>query len=155
MAFSSEINWQKHGHGEISGHPPRMTQAGLRDRLLALGYREIEADQLDALAQDIPWLIVLPLDNPERFPELTDILVILPEVLRQFPEGCFQVAFSSPASSLALCRRFAVHRHPALIFFRHGVHAGTLAGLLDWGDYLREFAAMLGGTGSGVAPNAS
>lgn len=126
--------------------PARLTEAGLRDRLLALGYREIDADQLDALAQGVARLIVLPLDSPERFPELADIAVILPEVLRQFPDGCFQVAFCSPATSGALCRRFAVHRHPALIFFRHGAHIGTLAGLLDWADYLREFAALLRGS---------
>ena len=126
--------------------PPRMTQAVLRDRLLALGYREIDAQQLDALAQSIPHLIVLPLDNPERFPELADIVVILPEVLRQFPDGCFQVAFASPATSAALCQRFAVYRHPALIFFNQGAHAGTLAGLYDWADYLREFAALLNNT---------
>ncbi|MDR2990488.1 MAG: hypothetical protein LBU72_00900, partial [Burkholderiaceae bacterium] len=56
--------------------PARITQAMLRERLLALGYREIEdAGQLDALAQGIAHLIVLPLDNPERFPELADIVV--------------------------------------------------------------------------------
>ena len=125
--------------------PTRMTQAGLRDRLLELGYREVEAPQLDALAQDSAHLIVLPLDNPERFPELADMVVILPEVLRQFPPGSFQVAFGSPDSSLALCRRFSVYRHPALIFFQGGAHTGTLEGLRDWSEYLHEFAARLGG----------
>jgi hydrogenase-1 operon protein HyaE len=120
-----------------------LTQTGLRDRLLARGYREIDAQQLDALAQDVPRLIVLPLDNPERFSELADIMVILPEVLRQFPDGCFQVAFCNPASSAALCQRFSVYRHPALLFFHDGAHTGTLEGLMDWSDYLREFAAML------------
>lgn len=123
--------------------PARMTQAVLRERLLAQGCRELEAEQLDALAQETAHLIVLPLDNPERFPELADIAVILPEVLRQFPPGSFQVAFGSPAASPQLCRRFSVYRHPALIFFRRGAHTGTLEGLRDWGDYLREFAAML------------
>lgn len=132
---------------------PGLTQAGLRDRLLALGYREIDGQQLDALAQGVERLIVLPLDNPERFPELTDIVIILPELLRQFPDGCFQVAFCSPASSAAVCQRFAAYRHPALIFFDHGAHAGTLEGLLDWTDYLRAFAAKLGRAGSGTAPN--
>jgi hydrogenase-1 operon protein HyaE len=121
----------------------------LRERLLALGYREIEdAGQLNALAQGIAHLIVLPLDNPERFPELADIVVILPEILRQFPPGYCQVMFGSSAASTALCQRFSVYRHPALIFLRHGAHAGTLAGLLDWGDYLREFAVLLGGAQS-------
>jgi hydrogenase-1 operon protein HyaE len=135
-----------------SAPPPRMTQAGLRARLLALGYREVEAGQLDALAQNIPLLIALPLDNPERFPELADIAVILPEVLRQFPPGSFQVTFGSPASSLALCRRFSVYRHPALIFFRRGAYVGTLEGLRDWNEYSREFAAILGNTASGGQP---
>jgi len=132
--------------------PARMTQAGLRDRLLALGYRELDdAGQLDALARDNPFLIALPLDNPERFPELADIAVILPEVLRRFAPGSFQVAFGGAAASPALCRRFSVYRHPALLFFRGGAHIGTLEGLRDWGEYLREFAAMLGGAQAGAA----
>jgi len=129
--------------GQVMPAIPSLTQAGLRDCLLARGYRQIDAQQLDALAQSIERLVVLPLDNPERFPELADIAVILPEVLRQFPDGCFQVAFCNPASSVALCQRFSVYRHPALIFFHHGAHVGTLEGLHDWADYVREFAAML------------
>ncbi|MDR2239854.1 MAG: hypothetical protein LBE33_05370 [Zoogloeaceae bacterium] len=119
-----------------------MNQDDLRSDFLKLGYHEVDAEGLDAWAAGHEHAVMLPLENPARYPELADIAVILPEILRQFASGAFAVAFGSPQSTAALSERFAVHRHPALIFFRRGQYIGTLTGLHDWTGYLREFARL-------------
>jgi hydrogenase-1 operon protein HyaE len=118
------------------------TLATLRERFAQQGYAEVDDTTLDAVAARSAHLVLLPLDNPAQRPEFADLLVILPELLRQPGLQGFDVAFACPPASAALVRRFGVLRHPSLVFLRHGALAGVINGLLDWGDYVREFARL-------------
>jgi hydrogenase-1 operon protein HyaE len=119
-----------------------LTLAALCERLAECGYAEVDDTTLDALAARSPWLVVLPLDNPAQRPEFADLLVILPEILRQPGLQAFSVAFARPPASAALVRRFGVQRHPALVVLRHGALVGVIDGLRDWADYVQTFTRL-------------
>lgn len=82
--------------------------------------------------------------DPVRFPEALDVAVVLPE-LRAYCGG-FRVGVVAREAEDALARRYAVQRWPSLVVVRDGGYLGTLSGMKDWDDYLRELRALLAGT---------
>ena len=120
-----------------------LTLAALCERLAQHGYAEVDETTLDAVAARSARLVLLPLDNPVQRPEFADLLVILPEILRQPGlQGAFAVAFARPPASAALVQRFGVLRHPALVILQHGALAGVIDGLRDWSDYVQIFMRL-------------
>lgn len=112
-------------------------------RLAERGYHAVCADGLDALAADSRHLIVMLNEDPVKYPEVLDNPVIVPEVLREFPAGTFDVAYADIAESRKIARRFGVLKFPALLFLREGQYLGVIVGLLDWPDVVRAFADKL------------
>lgn len=80
--------------------------------------------------------------DPVRFPELLDVAVVLPELRAHFG-GRWRVGVVPRAHEDAVAARWAVQRWPSLVFMRDGLWLGTVAGMKDWDDYLREVAAVL------------
>jgi len=68
--------------------------------------------------------------------------VVLPELLRAFP-GRLRIAVAEQASEDALARRYGATRRPSLVFLRGGQYVTTVAGMLDWDDYLAAVAHAL------------
>lgn len=81
--------------------------------------------------------VLLIAGDPVRFPESLDVAVVLPELQRYFSSR-FQILVAERNSEDILAKRFAVTRRPALVFLRHGQYVTSIAGMLDWEDYLRE-----------------
>ena len=84
--------------------------------------------------------------DPVRFPEALDVAVVLPELCRQFDpaaSGRFRVGIVPRLVEDALARRYAVQRWPSLVFLRDGGYLGTVSGMKDWDDYLREIGTVL------------
>lgn len=80
--------------------------------------------------------------DPVRFPECLDVAVVLPELQRHFSSR-FRIAVAERDSEDGLAKRYGATRRPALVFMRDGQYVTTVAGMLDWDDYLREVAQAL------------
>lgn len=80
--------------------------------------------------------------DPVRFPEGVDVAVVLPELQAAFP-GRFSVGVVGRPDEDAVARRFGSTRWPSLVFLRDGRYVTTIAGMLDWADYLPRVAEAL------------
>lgn len=80
--------------------------------------------------------------DPVRFPECLDVAVVLPELQRAFP-GRFQVGVVGRDGEDTVAKRFGAQRWPSLVFLRDGQYVATIAGMLDWTDYLARVAEAL------------
>jgi len=63
------------------------------------------------------------------------VAVVLPELQKAF-EGRFSIGVVLRGDEDAVARRWGVQRWPSLVFLRDGAYVTTLAGMLDWTDYL-------------------
>lgn len=80
--------------------------------------------------------------DPVRFPEGLDVAVVLPELQRSFP-GRFGIGAVARAGEDAVAAAYGVQRWPSLVFLRDGRYVATIAGMLDWTDYLARVAEAL------------
>lgn len=80
--------------------------------------------------------------DPVRFPEALDVAVVLPELRAAF-DGRFDIGVVPREHEDAIARRFGVQRWPSLVFVRDGGYLGTVSGMRDWDDYMREVGAVL------------
>ena len=119
------------------------TLSSLLDRLARQGFRQIGADALDDVATASGQLLVMLNADPQKYPEVLDNAVIVPEVLREFPAGSFEVVYADSEDSRRIATRYGIVKFPALLFLRHGAYLGFIAGLLDWPDIVAAFAAQL------------
>lgn len=86
--------------------------------------------------------VLLIAGDPVRFPECLDVAVVLPELQRHFSFH-FRIAVAERTSEDALAKRYGATRRPVLVFLRDGQYVTTVAGMLDWDDYLREVEQAL------------
>ncbi len=124
-------------------HPLDEREAPLVRRLAAMpgaGWVD-EASHADFCARPGDQVLFFTGD-PVRFPECLDVAVVLPELQRAFP-GRFGVGVVRRGDEDAVARRWGSQRWPALVFVRDGQYVGTVAGMLDWTDYLARVAALL------------
>ena len=80
--------------------------------------------------------------DPVRFPECLDVAVVLPELQAAFP-GQLHIGVVVPAQEDAVARRFGATRWPSLVFMREGRYVDTLAGMMDWTDYVERVRQAL------------
>jgi len=80
--------------------------------------------------------------DPVRFPECLDVAVVLPELQAAFP-GRLHIGVVVPAQEDAVARRFGATRWPSLVFMREGRYVDTIAGMLDWTDYVARVGDAL------------
>ncbi|WP_303787219.1 hypothetical protein [Azovibrio restrictus] len=90
-----------------------------------------------------PALLLLTGD-PQRFPEVLDAAVILPEALQgQTPAPRCLVA--DPDASALMAPAWGAPRVPAVVFLRDGQYLGCLSGIRDWSEYQAEVRHLLHG----------
>jgi hydrogenase-1 operon protein HyaE len=80
--------------------------------------------------------------DPVRFPECLDVAVVLPELLAAFPGRLLAGVVAAQDEDL-LARRWGVQRWPSLVFLRDGDYVATVAGMLDWTDYVQRVGEAL------------
>ncbi|MFO1220667.1 MAG: hydrogenase [Burkholderiaceae bacterium] len=120
-----------------------MTLHPLVQRLLAQpGAQALAPDTLDAWLARGGEQVLLFGGDPVRFPAALDVAVVLPE-LRAANAGRFAIGVVPREHEDAMARRFGVQRWPSLVFVRDGGYLGTVSGMRDWADYVREVAEVL------------
>ena len=102
----------------------------------------VRPDNLAAFAEQPGDRVLFFSGDPVRFPECLDVAVVLPELQLAFP-GRFQVGVVARAGEDEVARRYGAQRWPSLVFLRDGRYVATVAGMLDWTDYLARVAQAL------------
>lgn len=117
----------------------------LIDRLSdELGYAVVSAENIDDWLSQQEHSAVFLTGEIERYPEATDVAVVLPELVQAFG-GRLTPAVAAEADHRELARRFAIVRWPALVFFRGDKYLGIITKIQDWSDYLHEIEEILAG----------
>lgn len=85
--------------------------------------------------------VLLIWSDPVKFPECTDVAVVLPELRRVLSgDGTprFRIGVVSRAAEFEIGDRYGALRRPSLVFLRDGQYVATIPGMRDWDVYLRE-----------------
>ena len=80
--------------------------------------------------------------NPARYPEIDDLAVVLPELLKEF-QGQFRVGVIDPDVEKRLAVRFKIGVRPTLLLLRDGAVVLSLPRMRDWAVYLDEIGKIL------------
>jgi hydrogenase-1 operon protein HyaE len=107
-----------------------------------LGFRKLDAAQVDALAAGSGHVLLVFTEDPDRYREALDLAVIVPELAREF-SGCFAVAILLPETARAIAPRYGFRRWPAVVLLRDGDYVGAIDGVRDWSEYRLELARLL------------
>lgn len=77
-----------------------------------------------------------------RYPESSDVAVILPELMQHF-RGRVQAALIDPDAEQALQTRYAFSAWPSLVVLKRGEYVGVISRVRVWAEYLRELQTLL------------
>ena len=120
-----------------------MTLHPLVERLLARPATQlVDHRTLDAWLEVAGDGVLFFSGDPVRFPEGTDVAVVLPELRAALGDG-LRIGVVARADEDAVAGRLGVQHWPCLVFLRDGAYLGTVAGMRDWDVFLREVAQVL------------
>ena len=106
----------------------------------------VSLDSLDTFLGTRGDAVLFIWSDPVRFPEVVDVAVVLPELLRHFSAGGvlrFAIGVVTAESEDAVAQRFGAQRRPSLVFVRDGQYVGTVDGMLDWDVYVERVTQVL------------
>jgi hydrogenase-1 operon protein HyaE len=86
--------------------------------------------------------LLMFVDDPIRLRETLDLAVIVPELVRAFPQR-FAVGVLLPTVAREFAGRFGFRRWPAFVMLADGEYVGAVDGLRDWDEYLAQTSALL------------
>lgn len=122
----------------MSAHP-------LIQRLLdEYQYPLLDVEQHDRFVASHEFSVLLFTEDPDKVKETLDVAVVLPELVRQFPQ--LQAAVVDRASETRLQARYHFVTWPALVFLRRGEFLGTIIRIQNWDDYCRQIPEILNRT---------
>ncbi|WP_114417838.1 hydrogenase [Marinospirillum perlucidum] len=114
----------------------------LLDRLTGeLGYASVTRENLDAFILSQPLTLLFFAGSPDRFPETLDVAVILPEIIKAFPD--FRPGLVESASAAELQKRYGFSVWPTLVFLHQGQCLGQLSRVQNWDTYLNSIQGWL------------
>ena len=106
-----------------------------------LGYPLADADNFDALVKKLPFAVLFFTEDAKRFPETLDVAVILPELIKKFPE--LSPVVVDQGAEKALQGRYNFSIWPALVFLKEGRYLSAITKVQDWGVYCHEIPKIL------------
>ncbi len=113
----------------------------LRRLLQMPGISELKQDDVDAFAAEGLTALFFT-GNVTRYPEIDDLAVVLPELLKEFPNR-FRVGVINPDVEKKLAVRFRVSVRPTLLFLRDGAVVLSLPRMRDWVEYIQELNKIM------------
>jgi hydrogenase-1 operon protein HyaE len=78
----------------------------------------------------------------DRFPESSDVAVILPELLKHFG-GAIVGALVDAGAEKELQARYRFDAWPALVLLKRGQYLGVITRIRSWADYVAELSSLL------------
>ncbi len=105
------------------------------------GFVTVDDTMVDAFLKAHTNSVLFFAGDPERLLETHDVAVILPEIVKQFPN--IAPALVDRRAERALQLRYRFNAFPALVFLRGESYLGAISRLLGWHEYLSEIRAIL------------
>ena len=105
------------------------------------GFATVNEGTVDAFLKANEASVLFFAGDSERLVESDDVAVILPEILKQFPQ--LAPALIEKPAERALQLRFRFNAFPALVFLRGEGYLGAISRLLGWQEYLSEVCTIL------------
>lgn len=116
----------------------------VENMLQRTGLPRITADTYTTFLAAHPQVVLFFCENPERYPESNDVAMVLPEILKEFPQ--LQGAIIDSSFERELQKQFDFTRWPALAFFVNGDYRGNMTGIQNWDDYTGRIPELLSDT---------
>jgi hydrogenase-1 operon protein HyaE len=121
------------------------------------GAAELDVDTVDTWAQQGGLAMLVFAEDPQRYKEVLDLAVIVPELHAAAQRG-FRVGLLRPAAARALAPRYGFARWPAFVMLRDAQYLGAVDGIRDWDVYVAEMQRLLAAApsrppGVGIAVN--
>lgn len=106
-----------------------------------LDYPLLDQSNFDDFIKSAPFSVLFFTEAPKRFPESNDVAVILPELVKNFPQ--LTPAVVSTDAEKALQGRYNFTVWPALVFLKEGRYLGTITKVQNWDVYMAEIGSIL------------
>lgn len=106
-----------------------------------LGYAKLTADNFKVFVTSHEYSMLFFTESPQRFPESNDVAVILPELIKAFPQ--LTPAVIDTSAEKALQGRYNFHVWPALVLLKEGRYLGAITKVQDWAVYHAEINRIL------------
>lgn len=107
----------------------------------------VDAGNLEDFISSAGDIVLFLWSSPQRYPEVLDVAVVLPELLAALtPKGAaprFSIGVVDDTLERKLGIRFGEQRRPALVFLRDGAFVTTVQGMLDWQPFVERVAEAL------------
>ena len=110
-------------------------------RLIEQGIPLLDEVGFRAHIDRTPYSVLFFSGDPQRFPESLDVAVVLPELLKAFPQ--LQAALMTAPLETRLQADYAFTLWPTLVFLRQGQYLGSLSRILNWSEYQQHIAEIL------------
>jgi len=115
----------------------------LIQRLLDEGHAAlVDEESLPEYAQQNARTLLFFAGDVRRYPESSDLAVILPELAQAF-DGCFQIALVAQAAESALQKRFGFNHWPTLVLLQGEEYLGAISKLQNWAEYRTNIQNLL------------
>jgi len=100
------------------------------------GYPLLDQHSFDDWVAAQPFSLLFFTEEPKRFPESNDVAVILPELVKVFPQ--LSPAVISRDSEKALQSRYNFSQWPTLVILAQGQYLGQISRVQNWDEYLQQ-----------------
>ncbi len=105
------------------------------------GYPVLNEGNFDDWAQQPGWKMVFFGGDPKRYPEALDVIVILPELQKSFPQ--FEVGVVSDTDERKLSKKYGFTLWPTLVFLKDGQYVDMISRVQNWDEYLNQIQIIL------------
>lgn len=117
-------------------HPP------LIERLVTeLQYPIVDLTTIDAFLIEHELSVLFFTEDTKRFPETSDVAVVLPELIAAFPEITPAIVSRDDEKKLQIMYGF--RSWPALVFMKNNQYLDAITGIQDWNDYLSQIKTII------------
>lgn len=106
-----------------------------------LGYPLLDSSNFDEFISSAPFSVLFFTEQAKRFPESNDVAVILPELIKAFPQ--LSPAVISTDYEKTLQGRYNFNVWPALVFLKEGRYLAAITKVQDWDVYMAEINSIL------------
>lgn len=114
----------------------------LVERLIEeLNYPHLSEQNFESFIQEKPFSVLFLTEQPKQFPESNDVAVILPELVKAFPQ--LEPAVVSTDYERELRGRYNFRAYPALVFLKQGKYLGDITKVRNWDEYMSMISELL------------
>lgn len=107
------------------------------------GFDVVTPDHLSRWVQQYSAAVLLLSSDPIKTPEVSDNIVIIPEILALFPAYSWRIGAANLEDSEIFADSYKISKYPAVLFFLQGELLGSLSGLYPWQELLARVRQLL------------